>query len=75
MDQFFTPAIELGGTVFVTVAFIWYLTKRDKDLTKMMANHLEYQEKSNLKLAKSLQKLTDVLMTLKDDFKRIINKN
>jgi len=62
MDQFILEAANLGGTVFVTVAFIWYLSKRDKDLTKMMANHLEHQQKSNVKLAKSLQKLTDVIL-------------
>lgn len=62
MDNLFIQASQLGGTVFVTVAFLWYLSKRDKDLTKMMANHLDHQQKSNLKLAKSLQKLTDVII-------------
>ena len=62
MDNLFIQAAQLGGTVFVTVAFLWYLAKRDKDLTKMMSNHLEHQQKSDLKLAKSLQKLTDVII-------------
>lgn len=62
MDQFFLQATQLGGTVFVTISFIWYLSKRDNQLTKMMNNHLEHQQKSNLKLAKSLQKLTDVIL-------------
>ena len=62
MDNLFIQATQLGGTVFVTVTFIWYLAKRDSQLSKMMTNHLEHQQKSNLKLAKSLQKLTDVIL-------------
>ena len=64
MDNLFIQAAQLGGTVFVTTSFLWYLSKRDKDLTKMIGNHLEHQQKSNLKLAKSLQKLTDVIIQI-----------
>ena len=62
MPEILIQASQLGGTDFVTTSFLWYLSKRDKDLTKMMTNHLEHQQKSNLKLAKSLQKLTDVII-------------
>ena len=62
MDNLFIQAAQLGGTVFVTISFLWYLLKRDTQLNKMMNNHLEHQQKSNLKLAKSLQKLTDVII-------------
>ena len=69
MDGILVKAAELGSSVFITIVFIWYLTKRDKDLTRMMNNHFDHQQKSNLKLAKSLQKLTDVIIV----FHRIVN--
>ena len=62
MDNLFIQATQLGGTVFVTIAFLWYLLKRDTQLSKMINNHLEHQQKSNDKLSRSLQKLTSVIL-------------
>lgn len=57
MDTIFVQAAQLGGTVFVTVAFLWYLTKRDAEAAILSKT----QADSNLILARALQKLSDIV--------------
>lgn len=56
-DTIFTTAAQLGGTVFTVVMFLWYLSKRDKALNASVSKNSE----SNIILATSLQKLTDIV--------------
>lgn len=50
MDTVFIQAAQLGGTVFTTVAFLWYLLKTtDKQIESQVA------------LAKALQRLSDIV--------------
>lgn len=50
MDAFIIPAAQLGSTVFVVVAFLWYLLKTsDKQIAAQVT------------LAKALQRLTDMV--------------
>lgn len=60
----FTQAAQLGGTVFVVIVFLWYLSKRDvqahaRDESQTLV--LEKVATSNIVFAKALQKLTDVI--------------
>jgi cell division protein FtsX len=48
--NFITQASQLGGTVFTVVAFLWYLVRTS-----------DKQIESQVNLAQSLQKLTDVI--------------
>lgn len=48
--EFITTASQLGGTVFVTVAFLWYLLKTS-----------DKQIQAQITLARALQKLTDMV--------------
>lgn len=52
-----TEYVQLGGQVVVVVLFLNYLAKRDSVWSKS----LEANSKSNILLAKALQKLTDVV--------------
>lgn len=52
---FIKEAAQLGGTVFTVVAFLWYLSKRDKDSHESNTRQIE----ANVLLAKALQRLTD----------------
>ena len=54
----FSEAAQLGGTVFVTVVFIYYLTKRDKALNDIMSKSAD----ANITLATALQRLTDTVL-------------
>jgi len=57
MEQFILPSVQLGSTVFITIAFIWYLVKRDDTVTKVMID----SGKERIVLARALQKLTDAV--------------
>ena len=57
MDNILLQSAQLGGTVFVTLAFLYYLTKRDKEWTTLLSKEMD----SQIKLSKSLQKLTDII--------------
>lgn len=69
MDQLFIPAAQLGGTVFTVVAFLTFLTKilksqensqRVRDEEAVLASNR--RAKSDIVLARSLQKLTDMVV-------------
>lgn len=53
----FTQAAQLGGTVFTVVAFLWYLSKRDDSWSDFLHKNTE----SQINLAQSLQRLTDIV--------------
>lgn len=55
MDQLLMPAAQLGGTVFTVVIFLRYITTRDRTMGTVLNKNASAQ----LKLAHSLQKLTD----------------
>jgi hypothetical protein len=57
MDNLLIQSAQLGGTVFVTLAFLYYLTKRDKEWTTLLSKEMD----SQIKLSRSLQKLTDII--------------
>lgn len=68
MEQLFIPAAQLGGTVFTVVAFLRYLSstsrsqeesQRHRDKEAVMASNR--RAKSDIVLAQSLQKLTDMV--------------
>lgn len=49
-ESIFITAANLGATVFVTVAFLWYLLKTTNE-----------QIRAQVELAKSLQRLSDMV--------------
>ena len=64
MDSLLTSAAQLGGTVFVTVAFLWYLNKRDREfgesLTQFnstLADHVKVDVEIQRKIATNLERL------------------
>lgn len=64
MDTIFIQAAQLGGTVFTVVLFLWYLVKRDVQLTNVIDDGTQARKENaeaNLRLARALQKLTDVI--------------
>lgn len=50
MDTIFIQAAQLGGTVFTTIAFLWYLLKTS-----------DKQVQAQITLARALQRLTDIV--------------
>jgi hypothetical protein len=75
MQPFETLLINQLSSITVAAAFLWYLSRKDKqnndiyrqfnqtleDFNKTLNNHLEHWSKSQTKLAKDLQKLTDCI--------------
>lgn len=68
MDTLFLPAAQLGGTVFTVVAFLTYLTRRERSQDASQAYRdreavtaSNRRARSDIILAKSLQRLTTMV--------------
>jgi len=74
LDTLLIPAAQLGGSIFITVIFLRYLAKRDRDLALSATRAM----KAQIILAKALQQLTDVVNesnTIIDRNKRAVQDN
>ena len=54
---------NLGGTVVVVLLFLYYLTKKEKDMNKIISNHLEH---SGRIIEKNSEVMTKVSVNLKE---------
>ena len=46
---------DLGGTILISLAFLYYIQKRDKSFTKIVSNHINHNTEALTRLLEFLK--------------------